>query len=203
MTERKKQEAWRKKSQQGGKRSAKSRTLKNKDQSRVVEGSLKGGSSLVEPQGNSSSSSSLKKKEEEEGASPLSSVEMEDCSVAEVLTGWNAIPGVPIVAAKHLSVGRGIHRRITTLTRMHQPDAHSWWTNVFDAVRAQQHFLFSGDNSRQWTANLAWVLGPENLAKVLERRYGEYRPGHTNSLHSLSLVSLPGSGRPSRERIPL
>lgn len=58
MAERKKQDAWRKKSQEGGKSSAESRALRSKEQLRVVEGSLKGGSKMVEPNGNSSSSSS-------------------------------------------------------------------------------------------------------------------------------------------------
>jgi len=73
--ERKKQLAWRKKSQEGGKLSAKARALKAAQNGRVVEGSLNGGSRVVakclEPKGNSSSSSSsssLKMKEEIDAA---------------------------------------------------------------------------------------------------------------------------------------
>jgi uncharacterized protein YdaU (DUF1376 family) len=91
MQERKKQEAWRKKSQQGGKRSAKSRALKSGDASRVVEGSLKGGSKMVEPNGNSSSSSS---------SSLNSYKEREDVSAGSAMNGrsasfelfWSAYP---------------------------------------------------------------------------------------------------------------
>ena len=59
MQEHKKQAAWRKKSQEGGKRSAESRALRSKHPARVVEEGLNGGSREVEPKTNSSSSSSL------------------------------------------------------------------------------------------------------------------------------------------------
>jgi uncharacterized protein YdaU (DUF1376 family) len=58
LDERKKQDAWRKKSQDGGRRSAETRTSRSQASRRVVEGSLKGGSRVVEPKVNSSSSSS-------------------------------------------------------------------------------------------------------------------------------------------------
>lgn len=64
MEERKKQEAWRKKSQEGGKRSAASRALKAQTKRNEAEGWLKGGSTVVEPKANSSSSSSSSKKED-------------------------------------------------------------------------------------------------------------------------------------------
>lgn len=67
LEERKKQVAWRKKSQEGGKRSAESRALKANPRGSVVEGCLNGGAMEVEPKANSSSSvfslqSSLKDK---------------------------------------------------------------------------------------------------------------------------------------------
>lgn len=61
LEERKKQNAWRKKSQAGGKRSAESRALRSQAAGRVVEGCLKGGARVVQPKANSSSSSSILK----------------------------------------------------------------------------------------------------------------------------------------------
>lgn len=55
LQERKKQDEWSKKSKEGGVKSGKQRRKKPR---RVVEGWLKGGSRVVEPNGNSSSSSS-------------------------------------------------------------------------------------------------------------------------------------------------
>jgi len=66
LEERKKQEAWRKKSQEGGKRSAESRASRCKHQPEVSEGWLNGGSRVVESNGNSPSSSSLKEINREE-----------------------------------------------------------------------------------------------------------------------------------------
>jgi uncharacterized protein YdaU (DUF1376 family) len=63
LEERKKQDAWRRKSQEGGKHSAETRRLRSQQASRVVEGSLNGGSRVVEPQGNSSSAFSSEKKD--------------------------------------------------------------------------------------------------------------------------------------------
>lgn len=56
LEEQKKQVAWRKKSQEGGKRSAESRALRTNATGRVVEGCLNGGAKVVEPKANSSSS---------------------------------------------------------------------------------------------------------------------------------------------------
>jgi hypothetical protein len=70
MEERKKQDAWRKKSQEGGKRSALSRALRSKQQSTVVEGCLNSGSTVMEPQANSSILILKKKKSTLNGHDP-------------------------------------------------------------------------------------------------------------------------------------
>jgi uncharacterized protein YdaU (DUF1376 family) len=62
MEERKKQDAWRRKSREGGKRSAEIRVLHAKEKATVLEGCFIGGSRVVEPQANSSSPSSSSKK---------------------------------------------------------------------------------------------------------------------------------------------
>lgn len=201
MKERKKQEDWRKKSQQGGKRSAESRASRSKDHPRVVEECFKGGSILVEPKGNSSSSSppssSIKKEEEEGRLSP------EVFSVEEVLKNWNQIPGAKPIEFERLTPGRGLHKRIVTMTAAHKHDAREWWGTVFESVRAQQHFLFSGENQRNWTAHLAWVLGPENLAKVLERRYEDIHPKMVNGSGQPVTPSVNGTSLAKRVPIPV
>ncbi len=142
-----------------------------------------------QPKGNSSSASSSAIKKEEEGASPLPLLP-NGLTVEEVLAAWNQIPGAKPIAAKNLTPGRGIHKRITVLADQHKDDAREWWATVFEAVKAQQFFLFSGENLKQWTAHLDWVLGPENLAKVLERRYEDIKPsqrstnGHADKMGS-------------------
>lgn len=169
LSARKEDEEWRAKCSLGGQKSAMARA-NNKGTSSLVEGAL-------ELNGNSSSSppSSSAIKKEEEGASPLHFLP-DGFTVEEVIAAWNQIPGSKPVAAKNLSTGRGIHKRITVLTAQQKDDAREWWAKVFEAVRAQQYFLFSGENPKQWTARLDWILGPENLAKVLERRYEDIKP---------------------------
>jgi uncharacterized protein YdaU (DUF1376 family) len=165
----------------------KRRKAQSENGKRSAQRRLNHGSATVQPshqpKGNSSSSSASSpstSRKEEEGASPLSLLP-DGFAVEEVLATWNDIPGAKAVAAKYLSPGRGIHRRITTLTVQHKQDAREWWGSVFDAVKAQQFFLFSGENPKQWTAKLDWVLGPENLAKVLERRYEDFKPSHSSA----------------------
>ncbi|QOJ34059.1 MAG: hypothetical protein HRU82_03440 [Nitrospira sp.] len=83
MEERKKQEAWRKKSQEGGKRSAESRALRSKERSRLVEGSLTNGGELVEPNGNSSSSSSFASSSSSSSSSSIPKEEREERKTKE------------------------------------------------------------------------------------------------------------------------
>jgi uncharacterized protein YdaU (DUF1376 family) len=167
--------AWSAKSSIGGINSAKAKASKRQR-----------GSTTLQPQANqlvehwcnssSSSSSSSSNKREEEGLTPSATLQAGGFSVQEVLAAWNQIPGTKAVELGNLSPGRGIHKRITVLTVQHKHDAREWWGSVFDAVKAQGQFLFSGTNQKQWVATLQWVLGPENLAKVLERRYEPQKP---------------------------
>jgi uncharacterized protein YdaU (DUF1376 family) len=173
LEERRKQEAWREKSRIGGLESGKSRAL-----------SAKGGSRVVEPKANrpvegcmnpSSSSSSSNKNKKEERA-PV----VDLFSVSEVLELWNRIPGAKLMHLDRLTPNRGLHKRITTLTIEHKRQPREWWTQLFAAVDAQKLFLFSGQNDRGWIADLVWVLSPENLAKVLERRYEHFKAPRSN-----------------------
>jgi uncharacterized protein YdaU (DUF1376 family) len=172
LSARKQDDEWRAKCSQGGMKSAIARA-KGKGTSRLLEGALElnGNSSSSSP-----SSSSFAIKKEEEGLTPLPPPLPDGFTVEEVLAAWNQIPGAKPVAAKNLSPGRGIHKRITVLIAQRKDEAREWWAAVFEAIKAQQFFLFSGENPKQWTAHLDWVLGPENLAKVLERRYEDFKP---------------------------
>jgi hypothetical protein len=95
-------------------------------------------------------------------------------SVRDVLDLWNSIPGAKSVQFDRLTAGRGLHKRITVLTRQAGTKAWDWWRETMKAVDEQKTFLFSGANKRQWVGDLPWVLRPENLAKVRERRYVDF-----------------------------
>ncbi len=43
-----------------------------------------------------------------------------------------------------------------------------WWTQYFNHVRHNSHWL--GDNDRGWTADFDWLLNLSNFTKVLEYR---------------------------------
>lgn len=100
LEERKKQNAWRKKSQQGGKRSAESRASRSQVAGRVVEGCLKDGSRVVQPKANSSSSSassSASSKEKKDILRPEarachSSVEKLNGAAVGLKQFWEAYP---------------------------------------------------------------------------------------------------------------
>jgi uncharacterized protein YdaU (DUF1376 family) len=171
LEEKQKQEAWREKSRIGGLESGKSRALSAKGSSTVVEPKA---NRPVEGCMNSSSSSSNKNKKEERA--PV----IDPFSVSEVLGLWNQIPGAKLVHLDRLTPNRGLHKRITTMTMEHKHHPREWWTQLFAAVEAQKLFLFSGQNDRGWIADLAWVLCPENLAKVQERRYEDFKAPRSN-----------------------
>lgn len=48
-----------------------------------------------------------------------------------------------------------------------------WWRKYFQAVRASDFLM---GRSGQWIANFDWLINPQNLAKVIEKRYIN-RPG--------------------------
>ncbi|MFZ3015339.1 MAG: hypothetical protein WA045_16665, partial [Nitrospira sp.] len=93
--------------------------------------------------------------QEEEGGKPPSSPGGEDpsgpYSVADIIAQWNAIPKVKPVSLSRLTLGRGLHKRISTLRRNHPA---SWWAMLWGQVSIQETFLFSGDNKLQWVADL-------------------------------------------------
>jgi hypothetical protein len=167
------------------------RQLQREKGKRSAQSRLNRGSTAVQPEyqpeGNSSSSSSNKNKKEERA--PV----VDLFSVSEVLDLWNQIPGAKLVHLDRLTPNRGLHKRITTLTMEHKHHPREWWTQLFAAVEAQKLFLFSGQNDRGWIADLAWVLCPENLAKVQERRYEDFKAPRSNG----------HAGRWDSQRIPV
>jgi uncharacterized protein YdaU (DUF1376 family) len=130
-------------------------------------------------------------KEEEETLASSISLLPNGMSAEEVLAAWNAIPGAKPINSERLTPNRGIHKRISVLTTQHKDNARAWWDSLFEAVRAQSGFLFSGNNKKQWVADLPWILGPENLAKVLERRYEAHRSALPTNGHGGNRLESP------------
>lgn len=67
-----------------------------------------------------------------------------------------------------------------TLTRLrakgapHDVEAGlAWWRQYFARVRASPFLLGQGHSAGNFRADLAWLVLPENYAKVLEGRYLE------------------------------
>jgi len=200
MKERKKQEDWRKKSQQGGKRSAESRASRANERSRVVEGCFKGGSTLVEPKGNSSSSSSFSsslKKEREKKSGVTSSTpvgppqgndELNILSPQEIQSMWNSIPGVKTCR----DLGKVIRTRLQSRIKEHPERA--WWEGLFVQVRASNFLCGRTNNSRDpFQASLSWALGPENLEKILAGNYDNPQQIIGQSLLGCEFRMLNGS----------
>lgn len=83
-----------------------------------------------------------------------------------VLGRWNETVGVKPVKIDRLERGRGVHRRVTTRLREHP--TKSWWLDLFATVAGSEFLTGLSTNFR---ASLDWVLGPENLSKVLQGNY--------------------------------
>lgn len=182
----------------GGKRSAESRASRSKGQGRVVDGCSKGGSTLVEPKGNSSSSSSFSssiKKERETGATsstptdpPQGSEKPGVLDPQEVQSLWNSIPGVKPCR----DLGRVIRTRL--LSRINEHPERAWWDSLFAQVRTS-HFLCGRTNNSRgpFQASLSWALGPENLEKILAGNYDNPQTIHGQSPLACEFRVLNGS----------
>ena len=49
-----------------------------------------------------------------------------------------------------------------------------WWRRYFELVRGYPYLM--GSNDHGWTANLAWLISPKNMAKVLNGHYQTREP---------------------------
>lgn len=192
LGERKKQAAWRKKSQHGGKQSGKSRASKAQAQRTVVQGCLDNGSDLVrtngQPKGNSSLSSpipsSIKK---DSSLSPHAGAAEESLvliktgvvgqngaaqQIEEIIKLWNAIEGVRKVET--VIPGEGVHKALSARLKKH-PDL-DWWKGLFQIVK-QSDFLCGRRKGRDgpFHSTLTWVLKGDRATKILQGDHANFK----------------------------
>ena len=58
----------------------------------------------------------------------------------------------------------------------------TWWREYFKQVAGQPFLL--GQNDRQWSADLEWLIRPKNMPRVLENKYRENVPGTPEAMLS-------------------
>lgn len=83
-------------------------------------------------------------------------------TVDEIVARWNEIPGV----LKSKAVIGPIKQRLLARLREH-PDL-LWWTTYFDRIKDSE---FLTGRKTDFAATLDWVLGPNNMAKILSGNY--------------------------------
>ncbi len=83
-------------------------------------------------------------------------------TLERVVEVWNVIPGV--VPAQ--SVTGPIRDRVNTRLKEH-PDLE-WWRTLFDRVKASD---FLCGRKTDFSVTLDWILGPKNLAKLVNGNY--------------------------------
>jgi hypothetical protein len=76
---------------------------------------------------------------------------------------WNLIPGV--IKAK--AVTGPIRKRL--LARIEEHPDLVWWTTYFDRIRDSE--FLTGRSKVDFAATLDWVIGPKNMAKILNGNY--------------------------------
>jgi len=83
-------------------------------------------------------------------------------SVSEVVNLWNSIPG--LIQARSISgpIEKSIARRI------HEHPSIGWFSMIFERV---SHSDFLSGRKSDFAATIDWVLGPKNLAKILNGNY--------------------------------
>jgi hypothetical protein len=89
-----------------------------------------------------------------------------------VVNLWNQIPGV----VKSKAVVGPIRKRL--LSRINEHPDILWWTTYFDKIKDSE--FLTGRSKTDFAATLDWVLGPKNMAKILNGNYdGRPHNGHT------------------------
>ena len=196
--ERRKQENWRQKSSEGGKKSAANR-LQSKPKSRVVQppsqGCLENGAnqkatlqSSVFPLQSSSSSpdSSLHTpKEEGDKSATLSppSKKSESAGLQEVFDAWNALPGVfpqcLLLSDK---------RRRTLQIRLREPFFAGAWRDALARLSASR--FAQGENDRGWRASFDWFITPDVVQKIMEGKYDTRNGKKAESNQTPELITV-------------
>lgn len=98
--------------------------------------------------------------------------------VSEVVSLWNSIQGLPRAESTTGPIEKAIARRIQ------EHPSLEWFSDIFHRV-SRSDFL-SGRKS-DFAATIDWVLGPKNLAKILNGNYDN----RTNGIHAPPMKSAP------------
>lgn len=114
---------------------------------------------------------------EQEGKGTDSAFSSQTLLVETIMGLWNQIPGV----VKSKEITGPIRKRL--LARLKEYPDLVWWTTYFDRI---QDSLFLTGRKTDFAATLDWVLGPKNMAKILN---GNYDTRHSSSIPK-SMVDL-------------
>lgn len=100
------------------------------------------------------------------------------CPVQEIVELYNEILGDTLPATRVFSEGK--RRQLTTRWREDKKRQNlSWWRGYFEHVRDECPFLM-GRTRHGFLANLGWLVGPENFAKVVNGNYAVDRDNKDN-----------------------
>jgi len=90
----------------------------------------------------------------------------------ETISSWNEIPDVKSVRVRHVNGKDRLSKRINA--RLQEFPEREWWTDLFEEVRSSDFLcgrVDGSDGRPPFKASLYWVLGQENLTKVLQGQY--------------------------------
>jgi hypothetical protein len=116
----------------------------------------------------------MKREKEEEITPPPPSLALvptvkDDAHATEtwVVETWNRIPGIKRLKLDALKIPHGVRDRMRV--RLTEHPTREWWETLFELVRTSD--FLTGKTEKPFQATLDWVLGPKNLAKVLQGNY--------------------------------
>lgn len=197
LSERKKQAEWRKKSSDGGKKSANNK----RDKKLHGQGCLPNGSTNAQPKGNSSSSVSssvcdLRNTDNPPsplagGAAAADQTTLPNCPAAEPKPKAPRKPRAPkptaggqeefaviLAAWNERNETAGLPPAMSTASRLasfRERWADPWWRENWRAGldRMCTSRFCRGDNNRNWHADMEFFLRPDSLTKIMEGKYDD------------------------------
>lgn len=96
------------------------------------------------------------------------------CPVEKIIELYNAILGDVLPATRVFSEAK--RKQLTTRWREDRKrQTVAWWQGYFEHVRDECPFLM-GRTRHNFLANLGWLVGPENFAKVVNGNYSNRGP---------------------------
>lgn len=107
---------------------------------------------------------------------PTSSALAAQALIETLVDLWNLIPGV--IKAK--AVTGPIRKHL--LARIEEHPDLVWWTTYFDRIRDSE--FLTGRSKVDFAATLDWVIGPKNMAKILNGNYD----GRAKALQEESVI---------------